>query len=129
MSSGKYKIFASVLVKGASCFIFSTVFCWSFLRLFPYFLFPSKLPRCQFQSSFLCLKLKGRHHFLPAEKANIPTIQVHLDGGKLSHRISWKHTQTCTTAQRDLFYCFYCCRIHCFLFILNKNDVENEEHT
>lgn len=36
-----------------------------------------KLSLCHFPSFFLSIKLKGRHHFLPAEKANIPTKEYH----------------------------------------------------
>lgn len=52
-----------------------------FPRIVPYFPFPQLSCR-HFQSSSLCLSLKGRNHFLPAEKANIPTIHVRLHGGK-----------------------------------------------
>lgn len=72
----------SLLRKGSLIFYF----LYNILLIFPQIvllIFRSlKLSCHHFQSSSLCLKLEGRHYFLPAEKANIPTIVMQLDGGK-----------------------------------------------
>lgn len=76
-----------------------------------------KLSCCHFQSSSLRLRLIGRHHFLPAEKANTLTIEEQSGWGK-----SFIGSAIKLHFLRD----FYCSRIgyFCSYWIRMKRKIE-----
>ena len=116
----------SLLRKGSLIFYF----LYNILLIFPQivlFIFRSlKLSCCHFQSSSLCLKLEGRHYFLPAEKANIPTIVVHLDGGKA---VTWSQDVNYKSLFKGTYFSvFTLLRYNTFCSYWMRMIKENEKH-
>lgn len=72
-------------------------FCFCLIYLIQYFVGLSlycslKLCRSHLQSTLFCLKLKGRHHFLPAEKQTFPQQTcVRMEG----HVDIYHHSKGC----------------------------------
>lgn len=87
--------------------LFSDIVLLVFPQIPPYSSIPESFPAATTSTPlYFVSKLKGGYHFLPAEKTNIPTIDVHLDGGKS------------VTGSQNIKYIYYCPKGPILTFLL-----------